>query len=60
MIKKILIGLAGVIVLAVVALYFTTQPELEADGSYSPSSLALTAGTVSKSDFEEIAYTKYQ
>ena len=41
-------------------LYFTTRPKLEADGSYSPSKLALTLGTVSKTDFEDIRYTKYQ
>lgn len=60
MIKKILIGLAGVIALIFLALYFTTRPTLEDDGSYSPSTLALTLGTVSKTDFEEISYTKYQ
>ncbi|MBB6461982.1 glyoxalase III HchA [Flammeovirga kamogawensis] len=35
-------------------------PQLEADGSYSPSKLALKLGTVDVSDFENIAYTKYQ
>lgn len=35
-------------------------PKLESDGSYSPSKLALKLGTVSKSDFENIAYTKYK
>ena len=58
--KKILIGLGGFIALAFVILYFTTKPKLEADGSYSPSSLALTLGTVSKTDFENITYAKYQ
>ena len=60
MMKKILIGLASVIVLVFVALYFTTRPQLEDDGSYSPSTLALNLGTVSKTDFENISYTKYQ
>lgn len=60
MMKKILIGLASVIALVIVALYFTTNPKLEDDGSYSPSTLALTLGTVSKTDFEELSYTKYQ
>lgn len=60
MIKKILIGLASVIVLAFVTLYFTSRPNLEDDGSYSPSSLALTLATVSKTDFEDIKYAKYQ
>lgn len=35
-------------------------PQLESDGSYSPSKLALKLGTVTKTDFENIAYTKYQ
>ena len=60
MIKKILIGLASVIVLAFIVIYFMAQPKLEVDGSYSPSSLALSLGTVSKTDFEDIKYTKYK
>jgi molecular chaperone Hsp31 and glyoxalase 3 len=60
MIKKTLIGLAGIVTLAFISLYITTRPKLEADGSYSPSSLALTLGTVTKTDFEDISYTKYQ
>lgn len=35
-------------------------PKLEADGSYSPSKLAIKLGTVSKTDFENISYTKYK
>jgi len=35
-------------------------PKLESDGSYSPSKLALKLGTVSKSDFENISYSKYK
>ena len=35
-------------------------PKLESDGSYSPSKLALKLATVSKTDFENITYTKYQ
>tara|TARA_B110000114_G_scaffold171742_1_gene197836 strand:- start:102 stop:1004 length:903 start_codon:yes stop_codon:yes gene_type:complete len=60
MIKKILLTLASVCVLAFITLYFSSRPNLEEDGSYSPSSLALILGTVSKTDFEEIKYTKYQ
>ena len=58
--KKILIGIASVITLAFIALYFTTRPKLESDGSYSPSKLALTLATVDISDFENITYKKYQ
>lgn len=39
---------------------FGIAPKLESDGSYSPSKLALKLGTVSKSDFENITYTKYK
>lgn len=35
-------------------------PQLESDGSYSPSKLALKLGTVKTTDFEDISYTKYQ
>jgi len=35
-------------------------PKLESDGSYSPSKLAIKLGTVSRSDFENITYTKYK
>ncbi len=35
-------------------------PKLEADGSYSPSKLALKLATSDKTDFENIAYKKYQ
>lgn len=60
MIKKILIVLASVLVLAFTVIYFMVQPKQEEDGSYSPSNLALTLGTVSKTDFEDIKYTKYK
>jgi len=59
MIKKIVIGIVSVLVLALVVIYFIAQPTLEEDGSYSPSSLALNLGTVAITDFEDIKYTKY-
>ncbi len=60
MIKKILIGLAGVVALIFLAIYLMSRPTLEADGSYSPSNLALNLATVSITDFEDIPYAKYQ
>ncbi len=60
MMKKILIGVASVLILAFVTIYITTRPKQEADGSYTPSSLALMLGTVDKTDFENIEYQKYQ
>ena len=59
MIKKIGIGIAVVIAIVCVVLYVTSRPKLEADGSYSPSKLALMLGTVKVTDFEDTAYTKY-
>ena len=35
-------------------------PKLESDGSYSPSKLALKLAVSTKTDFENISYTKYQ
>lgn len=60
MLKKILIGLAAVLILAFAALYVSSRPQLEADGSYSPSKLALTLATVEVSDFENVTYQQYQ
>jgi len=39
---------------------FGIAPKLEADGSYSPSKLALKLGTANKTDFENISYQKYK
>ncbi|MFT5748741.1 MAG: molecular chaperone Hsp31 and glyoxalase 3 [Paraglaciecola sp.] len=60
MVKKILIGLASTLMIAFVALYFTSRPQLEADGSYKPSKLALKLATVDVSDYENVTYQKYQ
>jgi len=60
MLKKILIGLASFLVLAFIAFYITSKPQVEADGSYMPSKLALSLATVDVSDFEQVTYEKYQ
>ena len=60
MLKKILLGLAAFLVIAFVALYFLSKPQVEADGSYMPSKLALSLATVDVSDFEQVKYEKYQ
>jgi len=60
MLKKILIGLASVLVLAFIAFYITSKPQMEEDGSYMPSKLALSLATVEVSDFEQVNYEKYQ
>lgn len=58
--KKIVIGIVSIIVLAIIILYFTSKPKLESDGSYSPSKLALALATVEVSDYENVIYQKYQ
>ena len=58
--KKIVIGLVSIIVIAFIVLYFTSRPKLESDGSYSPSTLALALATVDVSDFENITYQKLE
>ena len=60
MVIKIVIGLVSVLMLAFVALYVTSRPQIEADGSYKPSKLALKLATAKKTDFENITYPKYQ
>ena len=35
-------------------------PKLECDGSYSPSKMALKMSVSTKTDFENISYTKYK
>ena len=58
--KIILIGLTGLLLLAFVILYITSRPQLELDGSYKPSKLALKLATVEVSDFDNTTYQKYQ
>lgn len=60
MAKKIFIGLGSLLLLTFITLYFTSQPQLEEDGSYSPSALALQLVTADKTDYAPIAYNKYQ
>ncbi len=60
MIKKIFLGLAAVLAIAIIALYITTRPQQEEDGSYMPSTLALALATVDNSDYTPISYKKYQ
>jgi len=60
MIIKILIALAGILILGFIVLYIMSRPQQEADGSYMPSKLALKLATVDVSDFENVSYQKYQ
>ncbi|MBT4414033.1 MAG: protein deglycase HchA, partial [Polaribacter sp.] len=45
--KKTLIGLASILILIVITLYITTRPAKTANGTYSPSPLALKLATSS-------------
>ncbi len=60
MLKKILLSIVAIVAILFAVVYFLSRPNQEADGSYSPSNLALKLGTVAKTDYEEIAYEKYQ
>jgi len=54
--KKILIGLASIIILAFITLYITTRPTATEDGAFIPSSLALKLATSSTTDFDNTTY----
>jgi molecular chaperone Hsp31 and glyoxalase 3 len=56
MMKKILITIASIIVLAFIVLYITTRPTATEDGAFSPSSLALKLATASTTDFDNTKY----
>ena len=54
--KKILIGLASILILIVIALYITTRPTKTANGTYSPSPLALKLATSATTNFDSTTY----
>ena len=56
MMKKILIGLAGIITIGFVAIYIATRPTSTEDGAYIPSPLALKLATSSTTDFDNTTY----
>ena len=56
MMKKILIGLASIIILIIIVLYITTRPTSTEDGAFSPSPLALKLATSSTTDFDNTSY----
>ena len=56
MIKKILIGLVGFLILAFIVIYMTTRPTATDDGAYIPSPLALKLATSATTDFENTVY----
>lgn len=60
MVKKILIGFASFIVLAIAVIYFMSRPTQEADGSFSPSPLSIAMAVPDKTDYEMITYQKYE
>ena len=54
--KKTLIGLASILILIVITLYITTRPAKTANGTYSPSPLALKLATSSTTNFDNTTY----
>jgi molecular chaperone Hsp31 and glyoxalase 3 len=54
--KKTLIGLASILILIVITLYITTRPAKTANGTYSPSPLALKLATSSITNFDNTTY----
>ena len=54
--KKTLIGLASILILIVITLYITTRPAKTANGTYSPSPLALKLATSSSTNFDNTIY----
>ena len=54
--KKILIGLASIIILVFIVLYITTRPTATEDGAYIPSPLALKLATSPTTDFDNTTY----
>lgn len=56
MIKKILIGLASIIILASITFYFATRPTATEDGAYIPSPFALKVATSPTTDFDNTTY----
>jgi molecular chaperone Hsp31 and glyoxalase 3 len=56
MMKKILIGLAGIILLAFIAFYIATKPTETKEGTYIPSPFALKLATSPTTDFDNTIY----
>ena len=56
MIKKILIGVVGLLILAFIAIYITTRPTATDDGAFIPSPLALKLATSSTTDYDNTNY----
>lgn len=56
MIKKILIGLALLLVIAFAAFYFTSKPTATEDGAFVPSPFALMLATSPTTDFDNTVY----
>ena len=54
--KKILIGLAGFLLLACIAFYITSRPTATEDGAFIPSPLALKLATSSTTDYDNTTF----
>ena len=56
MLKKIVIGLVGFLLIAGIAFYVTTRPTATDDGAYIPSPFALKLATSPTTDFDNTTY----
>ncbi len=56
MLKKIVLGLVAIIVIAFIVLYIAAKPTATDDGAFSPSPLALKLATSSTTDFDNTTY----
>ncbi len=54
--KKILIGLSGILLLACIAFYITSRPTATEDGAFIPSPLALKLATSSTTDYDNTTF----
>ncbi|MEM9723137.1 MAG: glyoxalase III HchA [Bacteroidota bacterium] len=56
MLRKILIGFVGLVIITFIFLYVVTRPTRETDGAFSPSFLALKLATSPVTDFDNTIY----
>lgn len=56
MLKKIVLGLVAILIIAFIAFYIAAKPTATEDGAFSPSPLAIKLATSSTTDFDNAIY----
>ncbi len=56
--KKVLLVIAAIIVVAFISIYMSARPTSTSDGAFIPSPLALKLATVSTTDFDHTIYER--